>query len=172
MNEKNIVFESEFENVSLFEEHLYIQSKKDRICILPYTISEDGLLDQMGVIEIWNEEEEGASQTLVTDYLNEDDNTNLVGANRLLYEITGINLTDASKWMYLGSLFIHLYSDSPLRVYAADISGTSLQTGVVKEEERKHFKLIDSSLVAQSDDLLFLGAFTRLFNYFYVKALK
>lgn len=167
--EPKIVLDGEFEEVLKINGHFYLRSKKDQVCVLPYTISADGLLDKMGVIDVWNEVERKNVQTLLKDYLNEDDGTNLVGANRVLYEISGTNLEDASRWMYLGTLVNTLSSDSPIRVYAADVSGVEVkpEENVMNETMRKKFRMIDSSSVVQSDDLLFLGAFTRLFNYIF-----
>jgi len=172
--EPKIVLDGEFEEVLSIKGHYYLRSKKDQVCVLPYTISNDGLLDKMGVVEVWNEVERKNIQTLLKDYLTEDDGTNLVGANRVLYEISGTNLEDASRWMYLGTLVNTLVSDSPIRVYAADVSGVEIkpEENVMNEEARKKFRMIDSSSVVQSDDLLFLGAFTRLFNFFYTQSLK
>ena len=170
--EKRIVLSGEFEDVLQFNDHYYIRSKFDRVCIVPYTTSDDGLLDKMGIVEVWNEEERETSLTLPTGYLNQDDGTNLVGANRILYEITGTNLTDASRWMPLGAVFNSLTSDSPIRIYAVDITGIEIQEDVMDKEAQNHFKLMDSSRVVQTDDLLFLGAFTRLFNFFYTNSLR
>jgi hypothetical protein len=169
--EKKIVLRGDFEDVIEFENHYYIQSKKDRVCVLPYTINE-GLLDKIGVVEIWNDEEREKSLTLITDYLNADDETNLVGANRVFYSITGVNLTDASRWMYLGSLFNSLNSDSPIRVYCVNVTDIEIKEYVLDVETKKSFKFLDSARVTQTDDLLFLGAFNRLFNFFYTNSLK
>ncbi len=170
-NDKKIVLSGEFEDVIEFEQHYYVQSKKDRICVLPYTINE-GLLDKIGVIEIWNDIEREKSLTLLTDYLSKDDETNLVGANRSLYNITGVNITDASRWMYLGSLFNSLTSDSPIRVYCVNVTDIEIKEHVFDLETQRNFKFIESSRVTQTDDLLFLGAFSRLFNFFYTNSLK
>lgn len=170
--EKRVILEGKFEDVIEFQDHYYIKSKKDRVCVIPYTIL-DGLLDKIGVVEIWNDEEKEESLTLLSDYLNEDDETNLVGANRVFYNISGVNITDASRWMYLGSLFNSLTSDSPIRVYAVDVSDIEFEEGTVMNEEiKKKFKLLESARVTQTDDILFLGAFNRLFYFFYTNSIK
>ena len=170
--EIKVLLENEFQEVIKHEDNYYIINKKDVVCVLPYTLDEGGLLDRVGLIEVWNEEERETSLTLLKGFLSEDDGTNLVGANRIFYEISGVNLTDAAKWMYLGNLFVSLYSDSPLRIYAVDVTGLEMAEQVMDEQTKKIFKMEASSTVAQSDDTLFLGAFTRLFNFFYAKSLK
>lgn len=172
--ETKILLENEFEEVLEDNGHYYLRSKIDQICVLPYTISQDGLLDKIGIIENWNESEKKNIQTLLRGYLSEDDGTNLVGANRILYQISGTNISEASRWMFLGTVFNSLTSESPLRIYAVDVSGIEVKDEkyVMNEEDRKKFRMMGSNQVAQSDDLLFLGAFTRLFNFFYSQSLK
>ena len=170
--EVKTLLENELQEVVKFEDNYYIINKKDVVCVLPYTLDEGGLLDKVGLIEIWNDEERKTELTLLKGFLSEDDGTNMVGANRVFYEVTGVNITEAANWMFLGTLFVSLYSDSPLRVYAVDVSGVEFAEQVMDENVRKIFKMENSSTVAQSDDMLFLGAFTRLFNFFYAKSLK
>ena len=170
--ENKIVLDGEFESVILKDGHYLIESKKDRVCILPYTISADGLLDKIGVVESWNNEQKEPTLILLHDYLNEDDTTNLVGANRILFQLLGINYTTAEKWMFLGSLFNSVTSESPIKIYCVDISDLQIDKIIVETHEGKKFKLIDWSKVLQTDDVLFLASFSRLFNYFYTKSLK
>ena len=172
--QKKLIIEGEYENVIELEGHYYLVDKKDRVCVLPYTISSEGLLDKIGIIEDWNYIEEEKILTLIHDYLNTDDSTDLVAANRILFEIIGTNIKEAVRWMYLGSVFSNLSSDSPIKLYAVDITDIPIKTqeDVEEEEERKRFKMLDSSKVIQSDDVLFLASYLRLFNYFYVNSLN
>jgi hypothetical protein len=172
INDKKIVLEGLYENVIQHNDHYYITSKKDRVCVLPYTISSDGLLDKIGIVEDWNSEEQKKLLTLLYDYLNTDDETNLVGANRVLFQTLGINFNKAEKWMFLGSVFNNLTSESPINIYSVDISDLEIDKITLETPTGKKFKLIDCSSVLQTDDILFLGAFSRLFNFFYVKSFK
>lgn len=171
--EKKIVLEGKFEDVIELNNHYYLVDKKDKICVLPYTISTNGLLDKIGVVEDWNYIEDEKVLTLLNDYLSEDDKTDLVAANRILFEILGSNVTQADSWMYLGNLY-NMSSDSPIKIYAVNISDLHVKTDEDVEEKdiRKTFKLFDSAQVIQTDDMLFLGAYLRLFNYFYVNSLN
>ena len=171
--EKKIILEGDFEDVIELDDHYYLVDKKDRICVLPYTISSEGLLDKIGVTSDWNYIEEKKVLTLINDYLNTDDNTDLIAANRILFEIIGTNVTEAVRWMFLGSVTNNMTSDSPIKLYAVDITDIPLKADedVEEEEERKKFKMMDSSKVIQSDETLFLAAYLRLFNYFYISSL-
>lgn len=172
--EKKLVLEGDFEDIFEIEDHYYIVNKKDKVCVLPYTISSKGLLDKIGIVEDWNYIEEEEVLTLINDYISEDDNSDLVAANRILYEIIGSNVEEANLWMYLGNIYNNLTSDSPLKLYAVDISDINIKNDeeVEEENERKKFKLFDSTKVLQTDDMLFLAAYLRLFNYFYVNSLN
>ena len=76
--------------------------------------------------------------------------------------------------MYLGSVYNNMTSDSPIKIYAVDITDVEVKTDeeVREKEDRKKFKMMDSSAVLQTDDILFLAAFARLFNFFYVNSLQ
>jgi hypothetical protein len=172
--EKKIVIEGEFESVVQIEKHFYLIDKVDKVCVLPYTISSEGLLDKIGVIRDWNFLEEESLLTLIWGYLSTDDPTNLVSANRILFEITGVNITEAVRWMYLGTLYNNMSSDSPIRLYAVDITDIPIKTveEVEEEENRREFKMMNSSTVIQTDDMMFLASYLRLFNYFYINSLE
>jgi hypothetical protein len=168
---KKTIAQGEYEDVIEIEGHYYLLDKKDRVAVLPYTISSEGLIDQIGVIRDWNYIEEEKVLTLLNGYFNSDDTTDLVAANRVLFEATKINVKGAKDWMYLGALYSNLTSDSPIKVYAVDISGLKIQEEAEESIEEK-FKLMDASSVIRTDEILFLASFFRLFNIFYVKSLS
>jgi hypothetical protein len=172
--EKKIVLNGEYEDVMEIDGHYYLLDKKDRICVLPYTISSNGLLDKIGVIEDWNFLEEEDVLTLINGYISSDDPTDLVAANRILFEITGVNITDAKEWMFLGGVYSNLTSDSPIKIYCVDITNIQIQEqeNVEASGSRKKFRIMDSSKVIRTDEILFLASYFRLFNYFYVKSLQ
>jgi hypothetical protein len=172
--EKKVVFEGKYEDIIEIKEHFYLISKKRQVAVLPYTIDTRGLLDKVGVIKDYNFVFEDYDYTLINGYISQDDGTNLVAANRVLYEVIGLNLTNADDWMYLGSLYNTLTSDSPIDLYCVDLTGKN----VIENEEATErgnkiiFKMIDSSYVITSDDSLLLSSYLRLFNYFYVNSLN
>lgn len=172
--EKKVVFQGDYEDIIKMEDHLYVIDKKDRICILPYTLSANNLLDKIGVVQDWNYIEEKMALTLISDYMTTDDDTDLVAANRILYEVIGTNVEDADLWMYLGNLHNCLFSDSPIKIYAVNVSNVEIKTDedVEEREERRKFKLLDSNHVIQTDDTTFLASFFRLFHHFHINALN
>lgn len=171
--EKKVIVEGKFEDVVEIKEHYYLIAKKHQVTVLPYTIDARGLLDKVGVVKDFNYIFEEYDYTLINGYINQDDGTNLVAANRILYEAIGMNQTNADDWMYLGGLYNTLTSDSAIDLYCVDLTGKEIPTTEEAEEnqDKIKFKMIDSSHVITSDDTLLLASYLRLFNYFYVNSL-
>jgi len=172
--EKKIIVEGEFEDVIEIKDHYYLVSKKHQVAVLPYSIDSKGLLDKIGVIKDYNYVFEDYDYTLINGYITEDDGTNLVAANRVLYEVLGINITNADDWMYLGNLYNNLTSDSGIDIYCVNLTDKDLpwiEESILKQEDL-NFKMIDSATVITSDDTLLLSGYLRLFNYFYISSLS
>jgi len=172
--EKKTILEGKFEDVIQIDEHYYLVSKKHRVTVLPYTIDTRGLLDKVGVIKDYNYVFEEYDYTLINGYINADDGTNLVAANRVLYEAITLNVPNADDWMYLGSLYNNLTSDSGIDLYCVDLGGKEIkETEEIEENKDKiKFKMVSSEFVTSSDDTLLLAAYLRLFQYFYVNSLQ
>lgn len=172
--ERTAILTGKFEDVIEIKDHYYLISKKHRVTVLPYVIDSKGLLDKIGVVKDYNYIDEEYDYTLINGYINADDGTNLVAANRVLYEAIGLNITQADNWMYLGGLYNTLTSDSAIDLYCVDLTNKPIQeTEEVSDNKQKiRFKMIDSSKVITSDDTLLLASYLRLFNYFYVNSLS
>lgn len=172
--ERTTIVEGKFENVVEIKDHYYLISKKHRVTVLPYTIDARGLLDKIGVVKDFNYVFEDYDYTLINGYISADDATDLVAANRVLFEVLGINITNADDWMYLGSLYNTLTSDSAISLYCVDVTDKQIRETeeVEQNQEKLQFKMIDSSKVITSDDTLLLASYMRLFNYFYINSLE
>ena len=137
--EKRIILEGEFEDIIEIDNHYYLQTKKDKIAVLPYTIDSRGLLDKIGIVEDWNYIENEKVLTLINDYISTDDDTDLVAANRILFNIIGTNVPDALDWMYLGSIYNNMSSDSTIKLYAVDITDTHIKALEEVEVQRSQY---------------------------------
>lgn len=171
--EKKIVLSGPYEDVLSINDHFYISDKFYKICVLPYTISSSGILEKVGVIKHINILSGEQSYSLINDYINADDKTNLVGANRILFEIIGKNIKNAEDWMYLGTLN-NISNMSKLIIYCVNISNIEIEDkeNVEESEKARKFEMINSNKVVSSDDALFLATYLRLFNYFYINSIK
>lgn len=173
VQEKKTVLKGKFEDVISQDDHFYIVHKLDKICVLPYTISEKGLLNNIGVIKEVDPLKERENYVLINGYINQDDGTNLVCANRLLFEIIGSNVRDGKEWMYLGQINNTLNSNG-IKIYCVNLTDVDInESDIVQEsKEASKFEMVEANKVIVSDDALFLAAYMRLFNYFYVSSLK
>lgn len=170
--EKQIVAKGIYEDVIKDNEHFHIIHKLDKICVLPYTISSNGLLDTIGVIKELDILKEKSNYTLISGYVNQDDPTNLVAANRLVFEIIGSNIKGADAWMYLGKLTN--ISGGENMIYCVNLTKVDINNSEEVEEVKKakKFEMINANKVVGSDDALFLASYMRLFNYFYVNSIS
>ena len=59
-------------------------------------------------------------------------------------------------------------------IYCVDISDVEINNSeeVQESKKAKQFNMINSNKIVGSDDALFLAAYLRLFNYFYVNSLN
>ena len=171
--EKKTVLKGPYEDVISENNHFHIVHKVDKICVLPYTISEKGLLNQIGVIKEIDVLKEKENYVLINGYVSQDDPTNLVCANRLLFEIIGSNITQADSWMYLGKIN-NTISSNGIIIYCVNLTDVDIVESEEVEESKEaaKFDMIDANKVIVSDDALFLAGYMRLFNYFYVNSLK
>jgi len=171
--EKKIVLKGLYEDVLKENDHLYIIHKLDKICVLPYTISTKGILDKIGTIKKLDVLKEKELFTLISGYVNQDDPTNLVAANRLIYEVIGSNITGADDWMYLGILS-NISIGENIIIYAVNITDVDINQAEEVEETKKalNFTMIPANKVVSSDDALFLASYMRLFNYLYINSLN
>ena len=171
--EKKIVMRGPFEDVIKENNHLYLVHKLDKICVLPYTISSDGILDKIGVIKELDILREKETYNLINGYVSRDDKTNLVAANRLLFEVIASNVKGADAWMYLGNLS-NISIGGNVIIYAANITNIEINEAEEAEEIKKalKFEMIPANQVVASDDALFLAAYMRVFNYFYVNSIS
>ncbi len=171
--EKKIVLKGVYEDIIKDNNHLYVVHKLNRICVLPFTIATNGVIDKIGVIKELNVTEESEVYTLINGNISQDDQTNLVAANRILFEIIGSNVTSADEWIYLGNLKNISLGDNII-IYAVNITDVDINQSKNVEEtkEAMKFEMINSNKVVASDDALFLSSYLRLFNHIYVNSLK
>lgn len=170
--QKKVVLTGPYEDVVKDGDHLYIVHKLDTVCVIPYTISGKDILDKVGVIKKMDILQDKELLTPITGYVSKDDGTNLVTANRLLFETIGSNVKNADDWMYLGT--ITNISGGRMVLYCANITDVTVneKPDIKENKEALKFDMVPANQIVSSDDALFLAAYLRLFNYFYVNSLK
>ena len=171
--DKKTVLTGPYENVISENNHFYVVHKFNKICVIPYTISENGLLHKIGVIKETDILKEKENYTLINNYISQDDPTNLVAANRLLFEIIGSNVKSADAWMYLGKID-NIVAANGMIIYCVNLTDIDINESEEVEESKKatKFEMVEANKVTISDDALFLAVYMRLFNFFYTNSLK
>lgn len=103
MSESKLIVTNDFEEIVERDGRYFVKRKMDVVCVIPYTI-ESGILEKVGVIKFSEKSFSNLSLTLMSGEVNEDDGTNLVTANRILFENVSTNVPNANLWMYLGKI--------------------------------------------------------------------
>ena len=168
-----ILHSNEFEDVVEFNEKFYVVNKKQKLCVIPYTLNK-GLLDKIGVVKYNTAFSSNLQYSLMSGIVNIDDDTDLVAANRILFEHTSTNAVNANIWMYLGKLKTNIIDDLGISLYCVNITGIdiSLPNKLDKVSSESNFKLINSNDIISTDDSILLSSYLRLFQFFYINSLN
>lgn len=172
-NRANTVLSNDLECVINKNDRYYVISKKQRICVIPYVLS-NGMLDKIGVLKHSVTTSTNLEYTLMDGYVSSDDDVNLVAANRILFEFTGSNSPNANAWMYLGKLKNNVAEDLGTLLYSVNISDLAKSDSLKlnKLSKEVEFNLVDSNAIISTDESILLAAYLRLFQFFYINSLK
>jgi 8-oxo-dGTP pyrophosphatase MutT (NUDIX family) len=159
------------------EGHEKIKMNRVSVAVMPYTVDEHGMIHNVGLLKEYNPLREGDyCHTLITGTIDYEDDTLLYTANRELQEEGGFEIpaNETERWLYLGNFYPYKDSDRQVPTFAVDVTG--LTAGEVKGDGSKKEKLsqlefIPSNDIMITEELLPLGAFLRLFNYYYLKTI-
>jgi len=139
------------------------------VVVMPFTSDDQGLPLSIGVLREPNPFREGGiNVSLVTGCTEDEDGDLLSTAQRELYEETGLNVPDISKWYYLGSVTSSKFVDHEQPCFAVDVTGVVRETpktdGTAKESQAE-FKFIPANDVVKAKDIFIPGLFLKLFKY-------
>lgn len=139
------------------------------VVVMPFTSDSQGLPLAVGVLKEPNPfREEGNNISLVTGTTDEEDGDLLSTAKRELYEETGFNVPDNSKWYYLGSVTSSKFVDHEQPCFAVDVTGVEKEepkTDGSQKEMEAEFKFIPANDVVNVKDIFIPGLFLKLFKY-------
>jgi 8-oxo-dGTP pyrophosphatase MutT (NUDIX family) len=148
------------------------------VAVLPYTVDDNGIVDKIGILKEYNQLREGAkANTLITGSIEVSDEDTLATAVRELYEEGGFNMQGAplDKWIYLGGFHDSKDSDRIIPTFAVDVTGVEQEAATgdgTHQEQNSVLEMEDVNVALQSNELLVLGSFLRLFNIMYQKSFK
>jgi 8-oxo-dGTP pyrophosphatase MutT (NUDIX family) len=148
------------------------------VAVLPYTVDENGIVNQIGILREQNQLREGGfAKTLITGSIEVSDEDTLATAVRELYEEGGFNMNGGpvDKWTYLGGFHDSKDSDRIIPTFAVDVTGVEqepAQGDGTPQEQNSKLEMVDVNVALQTNELLVLGSFLRLFNIMYQKSFK
>jgi len=139
------------------------------VVVMPFTSDAQGLPLTVGVLKEPNPfREDGTNVSLVTGTTDEEDGDLLSTAKRELYEETGFNVQDNSKWYYLGSVTSSKFVDHEQPCFAVDVTGVEKEepkTDGSQKEMEAEFNFIPANDVVNVKHIFIPGLFLKLFKY-------
>lgn len=146
-----------------------IQVLFDNVVIMPFVRDEKGLPLMIGVIKEPNPFREGGQTiSLITGTKDAADGDYLTTAMRELKEESGYDVTDSSRWFYMGNVYSSKLVDHEQPCFAVDV--TDIKKGEAtgdgsESEAQQEFILIPANDVVKVKDIFIPGLFIKLFKY-------
>jgi 8-oxo-dGTP pyrophosphatase MutT (NUDIX family) len=162
-------------NIEVLEvdKKLYIKQINPGVIILPYTLNENKIPKEIGILsEISETRPGGISKTLITGSPDDDDDNIFQTAVRELKEESGFDVTDLKRWKFLGTLYTSKIVINPNPCFSVNI--TSLvaeerETDGSKDERDSKFELIGIDEALDLDDGLVSSLFIKAFKELFIK---
>ena len=154
------------------------KTKSMSIAVMPFTVDENDQIHSVGFLKEYNPFREGNyALTIITGTVENEDDDLIDTAIRELDEEGGIVCPSEEKkrFIYLGNFYPYKDSDRMVPTFAVDVTGLEINKAEgdgSKVEELSTFHMMPVNEGIATDELLPLGAFLRLFNYFYMRTLQ
>jgi len=167
-----------FDLIQIDDKH-GLHVKQTSVAVLPYTVNDSGIVDQLGILKELNHLREGDyAYTLITGTIEDSDESVLATAVRELAEEGGITASsdDLNRWVFLGNFHDSKDTDRTIPTFAVDVTGLPQiepATDGSHQELNSVLELKDvNEVLTSSKETLVLASFLRLFNIMYQKSFK
>lgn len=146
-----------------------IRSTVESVVILPYVTDDQGLPLMLGVLKEKNPFREGGySVSLISGTSEDEDPDFLETAKRELKEESGFDVTDNSKWHFLGTVTASKMVDAEHPCFGVDVTG--LEKGIAttdgsEDEKLSQFIFIPANDVVKAKDVFVPAIFLKLFKF-------
>lgn len=146
-----------------------IRSTVESVVILPYVTDDQGLPLMLGVLKEKNPFREGGySVSLISGTSEDEDPDFLETAKRELKEESGFDVTDNSKWHFLGTVTASKMVDAEHPCFGVDVTG--LDKGIAttdgsEDEKLSQFIFIPANDVVKAKDVFVPAIFLKLFKF-------
>jgi len=149
--------------------------KNDNVAILPYTTTEFGLIENIGLLYEFNAfRDDKYSWTLVTGGEDDSDETHLNTAQREFQEESGFLVEDADLWTYLGTVTTSKMIDYAHPCYAVNVTGIEKGKEDKKStaEKLSRFEFKPLSFAIRQNDAFILSAIMKFYIINYTQTFK
>jgi 8-oxo-dGTP pyrophosphatase MutT (NUDIX family) len=153
-----------------------VKCKKSAIAVIIYTLDENQLLDQIGIVtEINPHFPDGTYSSIVMGGVETDDVSLLSRAKIETLEETGYDVKENERWDYMGEIYTSKILPEPVYCYSLDV--TKLETGKArgdgsKAEKNIKFELVPINMIQDMKDTILQSCFFKLFSKLYNNELK
>lgn len=154
--------------------HEVVKFDNPGVGVICYEIDQNGVISTIGIVKETNAHfDSGFSENIVMGTVEVEDTSMLERAMKELKEEAGLEVTDSSKWSYLGDLYTSKVSPDPIYLFAVNVSGMTPQPPAGDGEEKIiSFSMIPSQDILKIGDSILLASFFKLFMKIYSKELK
>lgn len=154
MSEHRIVYQNQKIKVIEDGENYFIDEEFPGVYVLPYTLSESGYPEMLGVI--------GDNKPLLVDSYSEDIDI-YATAKRGLEEQAGFSEGNPEKWDFLGLIKTN-EGEQGKAAFSVNISGL-IATEDENNENLKRFNLVKVSQVLDSENAILHSLFLKTFQF-------
>lgn len=148
-----------------------IKNKNSVVAVLLYTLDENELLDKIGVVIEKNPHfPEGTYTGMIMGNVESDDPSLLSRAKQEALEEAGYDVSDKTRWDFLGEIYTSKLFPESIYCYAADITGlegSKPKGDGSRNEEGIKFSLLSLNKARKVPDSILQSCFFRLFSKLY-----
>jgi len=146
-----------------------IRSTVESVMILPFINDDQGLPLMLGVLKEKNPFREGGySISLISGTSEDEDPDFLETAKRELKEESGFDVTDNSKWHFLGTVTASKMVDAEHPCFGVDVTGLDKDIATTdgsESEKLSEFIFIPANDVVKAKDVFIPAIFLKLFKF-------
>ena len=146
-----------------------IRSTVESVMILPFINDDQGLPLMLGVLKEKNPFREGGySIRLISGTSEDEDPDFLETAKRELKEESGFDVTDNSKWHFLGTVTASKMVDAEHPCFGVDVTGLEKDIATTdgsESEKLSEFIFIPANDVVKAKDVFIPAIFLKLFKF-------
>lgn len=148
-----------------------IKNENSTVAVLLYTLDDNDLLDKVGVVIEKNPHfSEGSYTGIILGTVESDDPSLLSRAKAEAREESGYEVSESSRWDFLGEIYTSKLFPQSIYCYCADVTGlkASAPEGDGSDQEKGiNFVMLPLNRAQQIPDSILQTCFFKLFSKLY-----